>query len=356
LPIGGKRRIFAYLSEITEGEFMQYVPVYYLGHLIDVLQEHAFPIHEWLQQQGISKDKLYSYDTKLDPAQFDQLLKKALAHPSREHLGLTVGRKLQIAHHGTFGLALLNCETIEDMIKFVQRYLVIRIPFIEISIVSYDTEVVVLAKDTHWQGELHRFVIEAVTGAVLNVFAALLQSVPSLSISRLFFDYEKPAYAEKYNSLAVKKIEFNYGYCGIAIDKRSLQAKIPNVDKLSFIQAQRACEQELARWLRFASYTGKVQQCLMQYQSSRPCLGDVATQLNVSARSLHRYLKSEGTSFKTILDIHQAAISKECLLIYGYSVAQTAATLGFVDMANFRRAFKRWYKVTPSAFIAVNKK
>ena len=333
---------------------MQYVPVYYLGHLIDVLVDQGFPIHEWLADHGINKEKLYSYDTKLDPIQFDQLLKKVLSHPSQEHLGLTVGKKLQIAHHGTFGLALLNCETIEHMIKFVQRYLVIRIPFIEIAIITHEDEVVVLAKDTHWQGELHRFVIEAVTGAVLNVFTALQQNVPTLSISRLFFDYEKPSYSDRYSGFAVKRIEFNYGYCGIAIDKKSLMAKIPNVDKLSFIQAQSACEQELMRWLQFASYTGKVEQCLMQYQSLIPKLEDVAQKLNVSPRSLHRYLKNEGTSFKVILDKHQAALAKECLLIYGYSVGQTAATLGFVEIANFRRAFKRWYHCTPSAFIEHN--
>lgn len=333
---------------------MQYVPVYYLGHLIDVLTEQGFPIDEWLIDHGINKEKLYACDTKLDPVQFDQLLKKVLLHPSREHLGITVGKKLQIAHHGTFGLALLNCETIEHMIQFVQRYLVIRIPFIEIAIIEHNEEVVVLAKDTHWQGELHRFVIEAVTGAVLNVFTALHQNVPNLSIPRLFFDYKKPHYAEKYNGFSVKKIEFNYGYCGIAVDKRSLQAKIPNVDKLSFIQAQRACDQELARWLQFASFTGKVEQCLMHYQSSRPKLEDIAKQLHVSPRSLHRYLKSEDTNFKKILDAHQAARAKECFLIYGYSVSQTAATLGFVEVANFRRAFKRWYQCIPSEFIERN--
>jgi AraC-like DNA-binding protein len=334
---------------------MQFIPVYYLGHLIDALQEYAFPIDEWLNKEGISKADLYSSDIKITPRQFDQLLKIALLHPSRSHLGLTVGRKLQIAHHGTFGLALLNCESIEQMIRFVQQYLVIRIPFIEISIVDYENEVVVLAKDTYWEGDLHRFVIEAVTGAVLNIFAALLQSVPSLSISRLFFDYAKPSYGEKYNSLSVKQVEFNHGYCGIAIDKRTLQTKIPNVDKLSFIQAEKACEQELARWLQFASFTGKVQQCLMQYQSSRPNLEAVAMQLNVSPRSLHRYLKNEDTSFKKILDSHQSAVAKECLLVYGYSVTQTASTLGFVDIANFRRAFKRWFDCTPSIFITKNK-
>lgn len=334
---------------------MQYVPVYYFGHLIDVLREHAFPINDWLKAQGINQDKLYSSDTKIAPAQFDQLLQSVLSQQSRAHVGLSVGRKLQIAHHGTFGLALLNCETIEDMINFVQQYLVIRIPFIEIAMVNNGDECVVLAKDTHWQGDLHRFVIEAVLGAVLNVFAALQQKEPSLSISRLFFDFSRPFYSDKYKVLAIDNIEFNHSYCGIAFNQRSLRIKIPDTDKLSFLQAEKACEQELERWLQFANYSGKVQQYLMQYQSIRPNLNDVAKQLHVSPRSLHRYLKQEGSSFKAILDTHQAAIAKECLLIYGYSVTQTAATLAYVDVANFRRAFKRWYKCTPSEFIAIHK-
>lgn len=330
---------------------MQYVSVYYLGHLIDVLREHAFPIDDWLEKHGINQEQLFSTDTKLAPAQFDQLLQLALSKQSRAHIGLSVGRKLQIAHHGTFGLALLNCETIEEIINFVQRYLVIRIPFIEIGIVSTGDQCIVLAKDTHWQGDLHRFVIEAVLGAVLNIFAALQQKVPSLSISRLFFDFPSPSYVDKYKVFSTDNIEFNHSYSGIAFNQHQLRIKIPNTDKLSFLEAEKACGQELERWLQFANYSGKVQQCLMQYQTGRANLNDVARHINVTPRSLHRYLKHEGTSFKTILEAHHAAVAKECLVIYRYSVSRTAATLGYVDAANFRRAFKRWYQCTPSEFI-----
>jgi len=330
---------------------MQYVPVYYFGHLIDVLDEHAFPIKDWLQEHGINQEKLYSSDTKIAPAQFDQLLQLVLSNPSRAHVGLSVGRKLQIAHHGTFGLALLNCDTIEEMITFVQQYLTIRIPFIEIGMVNNGDECVVLAKDTHWEGSLHRFVIEAVLGAVFNIFATLQQKVPSLSISCLFFDFPKPIYADKYKVFATHKIEFGHNYSGIAFKQSHLRLKIPNTDRLSFLQASKACEQELERWLQYANYSGKVQQCLMQYQSSRPSLDDVAKHLCVSTRSLNRYLKDEETSFKKLLEKHQAGVAKECLLVYGYSVSQTAASLGYIDVGNFRRAFKRWYKCTPSAFV-----
>jgi AraC-like DNA-binding protein len=330
---------------------MLYVPVYYFGHLIDVLHEHAFPIDEWLKEQGIDQEKLYASDTKIDPVQFDELLQAVLSKKSRAHLGLSVGRKLQVAHHGTFGLALLNCQTIEEIIKFVQQFLLIRIPFIEIGVVTTDDECIVLAKDTHWEGDLHRFVIEAVLGAVINIFTSLQQKVPSLSISRLFFDFTCPPYVDKYKMLAAERIEFNHGYCGIAFSQRHLHMKIPDTDRLSFYQAQKACEQERERWLQFANYSGKVMQCFMQKHANRINLNEVAGQLHISPRSLHRYLKEEGTSFKVILDTHQAAVAKECLVVYAHSVTQTAAVLGYVDVANFRRAFKRWYKCTPSEFV-----
>lgn len=336
-------------------KIMQHVPVYYLGHLVEVLREHDFPIELWLLSKKIISDELYSVDTKLTAEQFDELLGLVLKQKQGQSLGLTIGRKLQIAHHGTFGLGLLNCETVEQMIEFVQQYLSIRIPFIEIATITANDNLIVLAKDTHWQGDLHRFVIEAVTGAMVNILKAIQQKVPDLTIDRLFFDYPAPHYREKYHFFSDIEIDFEHAYCGIAVNKANLSLPIPQVDKLSFMQAKQACQEELEKSQHSNTYKGKVQQCLMQTlklgSNSKPDLNRVARQLNVSPRSLNRYLKKEGTSYRQLLDEHQSLLAKEALLSYGYSVTQTALNLGFMDVANFRRAFKRWYQCTPSAFV-----
>jgi AraC-like DNA-binding protein len=330
---------------------MQYLPVYYLGHLIDVLNEQGIPIDTWLAQNNIDEAKLYSSNSKIVPEEFDRLLTQILQHKQTQHLGLTIGRKLQIAHHGTFGLAILNCENLSQIIEFFKQYLQIRIPFIEINTIQNKTQLIVLARDTHWQGQLHRFVIEAVTGAIFNIFVALQQRVPDFSIERLFFDYKQPDYVDKYQVFKPIPTQFEHSYCGIAVNLTMLNKAIPGADKLSYLQAKQACQQELDKLLQYASYAGKVQQALMQYQNTRPQLEQIAGDLKVSTRSLHRYLKEENTSFKALLDEHQALIAKECLLVYGYSVTQTASALGFVDVANFRRAFKRWYQCTPTEYV-----
>ncbi len=337
-------------------DFSQPIPIYYLGHLVASLKSHGFLIEQWLQEQGINIDKIVETDIQINANQLDNLLSDALQQPKLKALGLDIGNRLQIAHHGTFGLALLNCETIAQLLEFVRQYIVIRVPFIELTIIEESDEILVLANDTYWQGVLHRFVIEAVTGAMFNIFLALKQKIPELSIKTMLFDYPAPDYSDKYQRFENVETIFDQAYCGIKLDKKLLETSIPHVDKLSFLQAQQACQQELNKLLQYATYKGKVQQVLMRYRHKRPSLLQIAEDLNVSGRSLHRYLEYEGTSFKVLLDEHQSRLARQSLLNHGYSVSQTASSLGFVDVANFRRAFKRWFDCTPSEFIKNNKK
>lgn len=332
-------------------DFSQPIPIYYLGHLVASLKSHGFLIEQWLQDQGIEIDKIIESDIQINAKQLDSLLGIALLQPKLQALGLDIGHRLQIAHHGTFGLALLNCETIAQLLEFVRQYIVIRVPFIELTIIEDSDNVLVLAKDTHWEGVLHRFVIEAVTGAMFNIFLALKQKLPELSIKTMLFDYSAPHYVDKYTRFSKVETIFDQAYCGIKIDKNLLEMTIPFVDKLSFLQAEQACQQELNKLWQYSTYKGKVQQILMRYRNTRPSLNQLAGDLNVSSRSLHRYLENEGTSFKVLLDEHQSRLAKQSLLNHGYSVSQTAISLGFVDVANFRRAFKRWFNCTPSEFI-----
>ncbi len=329
----------------------EYLPPYYLGHILHALSELGFDTPALLKEFNLNTSNQSVLDLKVSTNQFDAMLTRVLSDSSHQHLGMLVGKRLNIAHHGTFGLGILNCSTVKQVIEFVQKYIQIRIPFIHISFIIKDEKVVVLAKDTHWHGALHRMVIEAVTCAVFNLFEELKKKCPEIRIDGLFFDFPEPSESHVYEVLPARAINFNHAYCGISFDKRLLQATIEHVDNLSYLQAEQACEQELRKHLQYESLSGKVREQLMKEQTRRFDLNSMAEILGMSSRSLHRHLKNEGSSFKILLDEHYAALSKEYLLVYGYGVSQTAASLGFMDVANFRRAFKRWHKMTPSELI-----
>jgi AraC-like DNA-binding protein len=81
-----------------------------------------------------------------------------------------------------------------------------------------------------------------------------------------------------------------------------------------------------------------------------PTVEQVAAELGLSGRTLHRQLAAEGTSYQRVLDglrcdaaIRQAADDQR-------PFKAIAAAVGFADPRAFRRAFKRWTGTTPQQF------
>ena len=78
----------------------------------------------------------------------------------------------------------------------------------------------------------------------------------------------------------------------------------------------------------------------------------VATLLGMSARSLQRRLKEQGTSYVQVLRDTRRELAIGHLREPHCSVTEIAFLLGFEDASAFARAFRSWTGVTPSSFRA----
>ncbi len=70
----------------------------------------------------------------------------------------------------------------------------------------------------------------------------------------------------------------------------------------------------------------------------------------ISKRTLARRLQSEGTAFRKIRDAILSQQAAAYLSDSNISVEAIAALLNYHDSANFRRAFKRWFKLSPDQY------
>lgn len=86
--------------------------------------------------------------------------------------------------------------------------------------------------------------------------------------------------------------------------------------------------------------------------SGAPAEAEVAAALGMSARTMRRRLAREETSYRKVLDDVRSAIARDYLETGSLSVADVAYLVGFSDVANFHRAFRRWTGITPGAFRA----
>ncbi len=97
-----------------------------------------------------------------------------------------------------------------------------------------------------------------------------------------------------------------------------------------------------------ASYTEKVRACLMEILASGQYkVGDVASRLAISPRTLQRYLRNEGTNFQEVLDGLRKELAHHYLASSKYTNGQIAFLLGYKDPNSFFRAFRSWTGQTP---------
>ena len=81
-----------------------------------------------------------------------------------------------------------------------------------------------------------------------------------------------------------------------------------------------------------------------------PSLAELAGMLNISTRTLNRYLEREGTSFRELSGRIQYELACERLAAGGMTVTEVAYSLGFADPANFTRAFRERAHCSPREY------
>jgi AraC-like DNA-binding protein len=85
-----------------------------------------------------------------------------------------------------------------------------------------------------------------------------------------------------------------------------------------------------------------------QLKGRIPAIGEVASELAMSARNLQRALQAEQRTYQEVLDDVRAGLARRYLADEQNTVSQVAFLLGFSEAAAFHRAFKRWTGQTPA--------
>ena len=81
-----------------------------------------------------------------------------------------------------------------------------------------------------------------------------------------------------------------------------------------------------------------------------PSAAQTARELGLSERTLHRRLRDEGTSFRTILDTIRGELATELLCEPRIGIGEIAFVLGYSEPAAFYRFFRRLTGQTPLAY------
>ena len=83
-----------------------------------------------------------------------------------------------------------------------------------------------------------------------------------------------------------------------------------------------------------------------------PKQDEVAEELNITSRTMARYLQKQNTTFQEVIDKLRKDMAFDYLGRSDCTIDEIGELLGYSSAANFARAFKKWTGKAPSEFRA----
>ena len=327
------------------------LPSQYIRQISGQLAAMDVDVSAWLERSQLSDAQLSEADLKVDATTFGHLLEDALATTQEAALGLLVGERLQVNSHGILGYALLQSSSLRQALQLLERYLGVRTNLVTISLRGDGEFENILFTSLYAQGDLQRVVLEAVILAIKNMFEAI--TLGAYSLTRVCLPFARPSYAALAEEMFRCELIYAAPWAGFSLPSGILDLPLKMADPVSFRDAEQICQRELEKLERNVSMSARVRRVMLEKQNGFPSLNVTARLFHMTPRTLHRRLQDEGTSFKDILEQVRHTLAVEHLKTGQLSIEEIAYTLGYTDMANFRRAFKRWEAVPPSQFRAL---
>jgi AraC-like DNA-binding protein len=174
-------------------------------------------------------------------------------------------------------------------------------------------------------------------------------SVGHCQVSGVAFSFDEPGYASLARELFGCEVEYGASWSGFSLPLKAVEVPLKTADPEALREAALVCQRELDALTADESVSARVRRVILAKRDGMPSLEVTARMLHMTPRTLHRRLVNEGTSFRGIIEEVRHTLAVEHLKSGRSSMQEIAYMLGYSDLANFRRAFKRWEAVPPSS-------
>ncbi|NIB44281.1 AraC family transcriptional regulator [Pseudomaricurvus alkylphenolicus] len=326
----------------------------WLTLFVATLEYYGVDRDEFLKSRGVDYERQSDPDQRIPLALMATLWEDAAALTGDPHIGLRAGSFVTPTTFSALGIALWSSCSIKDLLVCWCRYM---------AAFSTAADEITLreAEDTLVMTGSVRFTPQARASdyAIDATFSALSH----LCRKHSTFDFHplemtlprpQPVDPDSYDQWFGCPVSYHSHQFEATYDRHQAETPIPGGNR----QLAQATEQLVADYLAKLQ-TPTLEQQLQNVLFERLPRGEanlenVASELHMSPRTLHRKLEEQGSSYRQELENVRRQLALQYMKGDDLSIGDIGFLLGFSNTSNFSRAFKRWTGQTPKTYRAVN--
>ncbi len=324
------------------------VPSVYARELLKLMLELGVSSEQVLAQTKLSASQLQDPAVSISFEEQLQIFSNAQNLTPVPDLGRLLGQRHHINHYGLYGYAIQTCATFDQALRVACQYMRMTGVIFDLELNIDEDNYHILLKNNLSYMAVHRLFVEELIFSVHTTLNQILQT--KINFKQVSFDYLDNKASDHYSELLNCPIYFDKPYTEIVIDRKMGNIPLKFWDPQTSALCAQQCEKILQRLDNGEKSSDKVREILVQLPCNKRKAEDVAERMHLSTRHLRRKLSDESTTFQKVLDEVRCELAKDYLNNTNLPLDEITQLLGYSETSNFRRAFLKWMKESPTQY------
>lgn len=302
---------------------------------------------EALGKGQVTDELVRSSDGRVTAAQFEALAGHAMRELDDEALGW-FSRRLPWGTYGMLCRASITAPNLEVALKRWCRHhrLLTEDVLFELSV--SDEAATISIREQRDLGPLHEFCLVTLLRYVLGFSCWAVDSAIALRTAE--FPYSEPEHVSVYPTIFCKQVRFGADRASIVFDRHYLSLPLTRsaADLDSMLKgALRVTVLPYRPYRRDRLLVERVRRVLREARGRILGAEDIASELALSTRTMHRRLREEATSLRDLKEEAKLELAKQELMRGRTPIKRIAEIAGFRNEKSFSRAFRSWTGASP---------
>lgn len=317
------------------------LPGAYLKDLVELTGRWQVRPDELLAGLPVTAIQLADPTTRVPLRVCEAIVTRAIELTGEPALAVHFGLQMRLSSHGFLGFAAMTAATVREAIELACRFASTRTSAVSLALyVEGDTASLVLEERTSL-GTVREMVVIALLVGIWQLGQALTgKSLDGIGECA----FPEPSWLK--NVPQAGRLQFERANHRLVFPSHELDLPLVTADPVAMQLAREQCERELAALID-AGLASRVRAALLRGDVD---LTDVAKGFRMSPRTLKRRLADHHTTFSAIRDDVRRQRALLLLDNRALSIGDIAAKLGYSELPNFTRAFRKWTGQTPLAY------